>query len=82
MEYDQLMNARISVLEARMAALEQRLATLEQGSTATPKRRKRELSPEERAAIRQRLVLGQQKAREKREAEAKATNKKEAANEG
>lgn len=80
MEYDEIMSARLSVLETRMAALEQRLAALERGSTVTPKRRKRELTPEERAAVRARLVAGQEKARLRREAEAKTAKKKEATN--
>lgn len=76
MEYDQIMNARISVVEARMAALEQRLATLEQGSTTAKPRRKRDLSPEDRAAIRARLVAGQERKRKEREAAAAAEAKK------
>ncbi len=75
MEHAELTESRLSVLEARMAALEQRLATLEQGTTTTPKRRKRELSPEDRAAIRARLVAGQQ-AKKEREAAAAAEAKK------
>jgi len=78
MEYDQIMNARISVVEACMAALEQRLATLEQGTTTAPKRRRKELTPEDRVAIRARLVAGQQKARKEREAAAAAGAKKAA----
>ncbi len=81
MEYDEIMGARLSVLETRMAGLEQRLAVLEQGSKATPKRRRRELTPEERQAVRERLVKGQEAARARREAEAKQaakTEKKEA----
>ena len=80
MEYDQIMNARVSVVEARMAALEQRLATLEQGSMATPKRQKRQLTPEERVAVRARLLAGQVAKRE-REAAAAAEAKKTAKNE-
>jgi len=75
MEYDQIMNARVSVLEARMAALEQRLATFEQGSTTTKPKRRRDLSPEDRAAIRARLVAGQEKKRKEREAAAVAEAK-------
>jgi len=77
MEYDQIMSARISVLEARMAALEQRLATLEQGSTAAKPKRRKDLTPEQRKQIRERLVRGQEAARARREAEAKKANKKE-----
>jgi len=77
---DQTINIRLTAIEARMAAIEGRLA--EQGSTTAPKRRRKELSPEDRAAIRERLVAGQEKARARREAEAKAAEKekKEAAN--
>ena len=75
---DQIANMRIATLEARMASLEQRLATLEQGSTAAKPKKRRDLSPEDRAAIRARLVAGQEAARARREAEAKkaAKNKK------
>jgi len=83
MEYDEIMGARMSAIEARLAALEQRQTAMERGITVTPKRRKRELTPEERAAVRARLVAGQEKARARREAEAKAqAKKKEPANEG
>jgi len=82
MEYDQIMNARISVLEARMAALEQRLATLEQGSTVARPKRKKDLTPEQRQQIRERLVRGQEAARARREAEAKKANKKKEAKDG
>ena len=54
-----------------MAALEQRLATFERGSTTTPKRRRRELTLEERQAVRARLLAGQERKRKEREAEAK-----------
>ena len=86
MEYDEIMGARLSVLESRISAIEQQLFVLIRGSTATPKRRKRDLTPEERSTIRARLVAGQEKARAEREAEAKAqakaAKKKEPANEG
>lgn len=77
MEYDQIMNARVSVLEARMAALEQRLATFEQGSTTAKPKRRKDLSPEDRQKIRERLVRGQEAARVRREAEAKKATKNE-----
>lgn len=77
MEYDEIMGARLSVLETRIAALEQMVATLARGNTVTPRRRKRELTPEERAAVRARLVAGQEKARLRREAEAKQATKKD-----
>jgi hypothetical protein len=72
MEYDEIMGARLSALEARIGALEQRQAALERGGTATPKRRKKELSPEERVAIRARLEAGKERKRQEREAEIKA----------
>ena len=86
MEYDEMMVARLSVLETRMAALEQRQVVLETAATPKPKHR-RELTPEERQTIRARLVAGQEKARAKREAEARAQSKaskngKEAEHEG
>jgi len=71
MEYNEIIDARLSVLESRIAGLEQRLVVMERGSTVTPKRRKRELTPEERVAVRARLLAGQEKARARREAEAK-----------
>ena len=68
MEHAEMTGGRLSVLEARMAALEQRQAALEQGGALTPKRRRRELTPEERQAIRTRLVAGQERKRQEREA--------------
>jgi hypothetical protein len=86
MEYDEIMGARLSVLESRISTVEQQMFILMQGSAALQKRRKRDLTPEERAAIRARLVAGQEKARAQREAEtkaqAKSARKKEADNEG
>lgn len=76
---DQITNLRMAALEARMAALEQRLAQLEQGSTTAKPKRRKDLSPEDRAAIRARLVRGQEAARARREAEAKESNKKKEA---
>jgi len=84
MEYDEIMGARLSVLESRISAIEQQLFVLIRGSTATPKRRRRELTPEEKRAIRDRLLKGQEAARVRREAEVKAqakAAKKEPANE-
>jgi len=78
---DQITSMRIATLEARMASLEQRLATLEQSSTAAKPRKRKDLSPEDRAAIRARLVAGQEAARARREAEAKSSKKKEVKNE-
>ena len=60
--------------------MEQQLFVLLQGGAALQKRQKRDLTPEERTAIRARLVLGQQKKRQEREAvmaaEAAAPTKK------
>ena len=42
----------------------------------TPKRRLREITPEERIAIRERLIAGQEAARARRETEAKQSAKK------
>lgn len=77
-EYNEDMEARLTALEGRIAFSEQRLAALERGGKVVPKRSRRELTPEERKAIRERLVKGQEAARAKREAEAKAETKKEA----
>lgn len=85
MEYNEIIDARLSAQDARIAALEQMVATLARGGTVTPKRRKRELTPEERVAVRARLLAGQEAARARRDAEAKAEakrEKKESANEG
>ena len=75
MENDRL-EARLSILETRMASLEARQAILEGhiGAVTKPKS-KRELTPEEKKAIRARLVAGQEKARAKREADTKAQAK-------
>ena len=76
---DQITSMRTATLEARLASLEQRLATLEQGSTAAKPKKRKDLSPEDRAAIRARLVAGQEAARARRAvamtAEAKKTTK-------
>ena len=76
MEYAEMMGARLSVMESRILAIEQQLFVLMQGSTAIQKRRRRDLTPEDRAAIRARLVAGQEAARARKEAEAKAQMKK------
>ncbi|MFA5374470.1 MAG: hypothetical protein WC455_01745 [Dehalococcoidia bacterium] len=78
MELDGITNLRLSAFESRMTAIEMRLSVLEQGSGTSPKRRKRELTLEERKAVRARLVAGQEKARVKRELEAKAKAKSKA----
>lgn len=66
MEYNEIIDARLSAQDARIAAPEQMVAALARGSTVTPKRRRRELTPEERVAVRARLLAGQEKARLKR----------------
>jgi uncharacterized coiled-coil protein SlyX len=66
---DQTINIRLTAVEARLAAIEGRLA--EQSATIA-KRKRRELSPEERSAIRQRLVAGQKAKRERELTEAAA----------
>lgn len=84
MENEEIIRSRLSVLESRIAAVEQQLFVLVRGGTMTKRKPRRELTPEEKVAVRERLVAGQENARLKRETEAKATEKKkkEAANEG
>ncbi len=74
-EYNEIMESRLSTLEARIAAVEQQLFVLTRGGIVTKRKPRRELTPEERQSIRERLVKGQEAARAKREAEAKATVK-------
>ena len=74
-EYNEIMESRLSVLEARIAAVEQQLFVLTRGGTMNKRKPRRELTPEEKKAIRERLVAGQENARLKREAETKATGK-------
>ena len=71
MEYNEIIDARFSALEARFSAIEHRLAVIERVSMGTPRRKKRELTPEERAAVRARLVKGQEAAKARKKAEAK-----------
>ncbi|MFC1865786.1 hypothetical protein ACFLYB_03645 [Chloroflexota bacterium] len=71
MEYNEIIDARFSALEARFSAIEHRMAVIERAVLGTSKRKKRELTPEERVAVRARLLAGQEKARLKREAGAK-----------
>jgi len=88
MEYNEIIDARLSVIEARLSGIEQMVAALARGSQVTPRRKKRELTPEERVAVRARLLAGQEAARARRDAEAKAqakaakTAKKDSADEG
>ncbi|MFC1965958.1 hypothetical protein ACFLWI_03310 [Chloroflexota bacterium] len=71
MENEEIIGSRLSVLESRIAALEQQLFALTRGGTMTKRKPRRELTPEERKSIRERLVAGQENARLKRETEAK-----------
>ncbi len=86
---DQLANMRFAALEARMAYLEQLLASKDQGTASTPikEKKRKDLSPEQRAAIRARLVAGKEAKKQKEIAEAvagakteKPTKKKETKN--
>jgi hypothetical protein len=68
--------SRMTILEARIAFCEQRLATIERAPGGIQARKtKRELTPEEKKAVRERLVKGQEAARARREAEASITKK-------
>ena len=58
-------------LEAQITALEERVAALENISLKLT-RKKRHYTDEQRAAIRERLLAGQEAARKRREAEVKA----------
>ena len=71
MENEEIIGSRLSVLESRIAAVEQQLFVLARGGTMTKRKPRRELTPEEKKAVRERLVAGQENARLKREAEAK-----------
>lgn len=71
MENDEIIGSRLSVLETRIAAVEQQLFVLTRGGTVTKRKPRRELTPEEKKVVRERLVAGQENARLKREAEAK-----------
>ncbi len=62
---------RVTMLEGRVAALEKLV-----GEVTKKARKQREYTDEERAAIRARLLAGQETARKKREAETKATKVK------
>lgn len=60
--------------EARLQKLEKRVAVLEKraGNLKKKARKTREYTPEEKAAVRERLLAGQEAAREKRGTEAQA----------
>ena len=75
MEHDGI-EARLAIMETKIASLESRQAIMESHiGTVTKRKPRRELTPEEKATVRARLVAGQENARLKREAEAKATGK-------
>ena len=74
-EYNEDLEARLIAMEGRLAFSEHRLAALERGGKVTTKRHRRELTPEEKQLVRERLVAGQEKARLKRESEAKKAKK-------
>jgi len=79
MENEEIIGSRLSVLESRIAAVEQQLFVLTRGGTVAKRKPRRELTPEERQSVRERLVKGQEAARAMREHEvrqaAKATGK-------
>ncbi|GEM_PF-2915234 len=78
MEYDQEAESKMTIIEARLAFCEQRLSAIERylgGAIRSATKRRRELTPDERKAVRARLIAGQEKARARREAEAKAQAK-------
>ena len=79
MENDGL-ETRLAILETRMGALEARQAILEGhtivGMVAKP-RRKKNLTDYEKKVVRARLVAGQERARTRREAEAKKESTRE-----
>lgn len=77
---EQGLEARMTILEARLLFCEQRLATIERGFGGvimSTRRRKRQLTPEEKDAVVARLAAGREAARKRREAEARAQVKKE-----
>jgi len=76
-EYNEDLEARMMALEARILFNEQRLAALEREGKVTPKRHRRELTPEEKKAITTRLSAGREAARAMREHEARQAAKKE-----
>ena len=71
MENEEIIGSRVSVLESRIAAVEQQLFILTRGGMMTKRKPRRELTPEEKQVVRERLVKGQESARKRREAEAK-----------
>lgn len=68
-----LIDARISILETRIASLESRHAILEaQVVSGVKTRKRRDLTPEEKNSIRDRLSAGKEKKRQAKEAEIRA----------
>ena len=72
MENEEIIGSRLSVLESRIAALEQQLFVITRGGTMTKRKPRRELTPEEKKAVRARLLAGQERKREEREAQIRA----------
>ena len=71
---------RTTILEARLSFCEQRIAALERylgGIVKAARKPRKQLTDEEKKAVRARLVAGQEKARLRREAEAKTAKKDE-----
>ena len=69
---------RATLIEARLSFCEQRIAALERylgGIIKVARKPRKQLTDEEKKAIRARLVAGQEKARLRREAEAKTAKK-------
>ena len=69
---------RTTIIEARLSFCEQRIAALERylgGIIKVARRPRKQLTDEEKKAVRERLMKGQAKARARREAEAKAQTK-------
>jgi len=69
---------RLDQMEARLSFCEERLRAIERfigDAVRSTRPRKRQLTDEEKKAIRARLIAGQEKARARREAEAKKANK-------
>lgn len=82
---DQENGARLDQMEARLAFCEERLRAIERfigDAVRSTRPRKRQLTDEEKKAIRARLVAGQERKRKEREAaaaEAARTSKKKEA---
>lgn len=71
---------RATLIEARLSFCEQRIAALERylgGIIKVARRPRKQLTPEEKKAVRERLMRGQAEAQARREAEAEQASKKE-----